>query len=166
MLSEAQIARVWEGMLESEMRALYFGELVEYYQNRQRWVSIAGVVASSAAFASFTVQLIPSVVQPYLTLAAAVIGAYGLVAQNNRKAIDSADLHLRWNKIYLEYRMIWENVYSADAEVRLQAVTEKDAEASRAGTSFPNDRKRLARWQRFVESRYTSERNQIANAQA
>ena len=36
MLSEAQIKRVWEGMLGAEIRASYFAELVERANKEQR----------------------------------------------------------------------------------------------------------------------------------
>jgi hypothetical protein len=154
MLSEAQIARVWKGMLEGEMRALYFGELVEKYQSKQRWATIVAMVASSAAFASFVIGSIPAEARPILTLFASIVSAYSLVAQNSRRAIDASDLHLRWGRIAMDYQMIWENVYADDAADRLRPIADRELDASKASTSFPNDVKALTRWQNHVERQH------------
>ncbi len=154
MLSEAQITRVWEGMLEGEMRALYFGELVEKYQAKQRWATMITLVASSAAFASFVIGSIPAEVRPILTLLASAVSAYTLVAQNSRRAIDASDLHARWGRLAMEYQALWENVHADDAADRLRSITDREWDASKASTSFPNDVKSLSRWQAYVQGRH------------
>lgn len=117
MLSESQIKRVWEAMLGAEIRANYFAELAGKYQKRQRWATWGSLILSSGAAATVIANLPENWVwvRYVLVLGTAGLSAYSVAMNNQKFAVDSADLHARWNKLAKDYESIWENVYTDDA---------------------------------------------------
>ena len=151
MLSQAQIDRVWKGMLAAEVRANYFAELVSRLNRTQQYLIWGTLFLSSGAFASVTISDL-AILRPFLTLGAAGLSLVSLVQQNQRKAMEAADLHMRWSRIANDLERLWENVYADDGEPRLAILTERISEASKAGTSFPDEPKRMLKWQEHVEN--------------
>ncbi len=149
MLSEAQIRRVWEGLFEAKVRANYFAELSRKYQDRQSLATGLSVFFATGV----VVTLLPS--NPPLSFAisllAASVSLYSLVAQNSTRALESADLYRRWDKMAAEYQGIWENVLAEDAAARLQATDDKVREAGRSSVPLPANERSLLRWQEHVE---------------
>jgi len=96
MLSEAQIRRVWEGMLASEIRAKYFTELSGSYLKRQRLVTWGILLFSSADAVSFLKNLPDSLVWIRAGLAVCAAGAsiYLALAQYERSVIEASDLYM------------------------------------------------------------------------
>ncbi len=152
MLSEAQIKRVWEGMLGSEIRALYFAERVERLNRSQRMITWATLFMSSGAVATVSIQLPPEfvilrILFPILTVA---LSLHSLVAQRQKLAIDASDLHVRWGKLAQDYESLWENVYAELAYVKLQALSDRELEVSKASTGFANEPRVMLKWQEHV----------------
>jgi hypothetical protein len=128
MLTELQRKRVWEGW----------------------WTSL---FLSSGAVASVIIRLPQefSWVAPVLALLGSALTLYSLIAQNQKHATDSADLHLRWTRLASEFQRLWDDMYADDAPARLAVLEEREAELGRAGTAFPVNEKRLLKWQDHVE---------------
>lgn len=157
MLARSQQKRVWEGMLSAEIRANYFADLSGRYRLYQRAATGLTFFFSSGAFATFVVRDGPAAlswIRPLLALLAAAVSAYSFVAQNQDRAINSVDLHARWNKLAKEYEALWENMYAEDAPRQLERLSEKETELSKSGAAFPNDEKKMLRWQRHVEQQH------------
>lgn len=154
MLSQAQIQRVWEGMLLAEMRALYYADLAVRSNARQRYATWATVVASSAALASVVTQVPEGYgwIRPALALATALLSGYALAMQVQKRAVDASDLHYRWNLLAQEYGAIWENVYAEDGPERLRAADATAAEISEASHQLPYKKRLMAKWQEHVEA--------------
>ncbi|MGH9657352.1 MAG: hypothetical protein ACRD96_02350, partial [Bryobacteraceae bacterium] len=93
-----------------------------------------------------------SIVRPLLALGAAGLSLYSLVTQNQKLAVDSADLHGRWNKLAHDCERLWENLYRNDADEELRRLTERGAEISKAGALFPYEEKRMLKWEEHVVS--------------
>ena len=158
MLSEHQQKRVWEGLLSAEIRANYFAELSGRYRREQRFTTWAIVLLSSGAVATFVYAGLPARFAAWLRPALAVLTAAGslylLVARNHERAIDSASLHERWNRMAGKYETLWENVYAEDAQERLRQFDEECAELSTAATGFPYKKRTMLKWQDHVEQHH------------
>lgn len=151
MLNAQQQRQVWEGWLGGEMRALYFADLAGALRRRQRLVTWAALVTSSGAAAGFLVAHAVVWLAPALALASAALSFYTLVAQDQQRALESVDLHARWNKLARGYEALWGETWAPDAPARLAALDAEAAEASKAGALFPFQEKRMLRWQEHVE---------------
>ena len=153
MLSDAQIKGVWEGMLGAEVRANYFADLAEKFNNLQRVVTWSILFTSSGALTTMLIQDLPpewKLLQPALAILTTALSLYAAVRQNYKLAFDAADLHLRWNKLAGAYERLWENVYADNAADVLDGLRENSAELSKAGTSFPYDTKKMLKWEDHV----------------
>ncbi len=140
MLSEFQQKVVWESWLSAEIRAAYFAALVERFQRRQKLLVVGSLLLSSGATFALVTSYIPpsfSWIKPSLTLLAAILSFWSLVAKNERASIDSADLHARWLNLALQYESIWANVYADDAAQRLEALRMDEVAISKSSTTFP-----------------------------
>lgn len=152
VLSEAQIERVWQGMLGAEIRANYFAELTERYNRRQRWATWGTLFMSSGALATILIQL-PAQwawVRAAFAAVATALSLFSVVRQNSKLAVDAADLHARWNKLSCEYEKLWEDVTVDDALRILDALTDQRRELSKSGRTFPNDERAMLKWENHV----------------
>jgi hypothetical protein len=129
-------------MLEAEMRANYFGALVLRYQRREKWFRVITLVASSGA-AVTAIGSAPPWLRLLLPVSAAVAGFWLLFSQYGTLSIDAANLHDGWNAVHTQYERLWCNLDSPDAELRFYETCEGANGLSKAGTKFPNDKKRL-----------------------
>jgi hypothetical protein len=139
-LSDFQQKTLWEAWLSAEIRAGYFALLSVTFQARQRYLTIASAVLSSGATLSFLITVIPpnyTWVRPVLTVLAAVVSAVSVAMRYERAAIDSQDLHSRWNSLAMEYEDLWSNIYAEDASDTLKALRKKEAEVSKSGVAMP-----------------------------
>ncbi|HSU52973.1 MAG TPA: hypothetical protein VLT36_02805 [Candidatus Dormibacteraeota bacterium] len=151
-LSEAQIKRVWEGMLGAETRANYFADLVWRYNTEQKVLTWATLFSSSGALVTILATL-PAEhqgVRLFFIGSAAALSLYSVVRQNPKNAVDATKLHSRWLKIANAYTEIWENVYSSDAKHKLDAATAMEAEASEASNGFPYKKRLMRKWEKHV----------------
>ena len=142
MLSEFQQKILWESWLSAEIRAAYFAALVERFQRRQKYLVVGSLLLSSGATFALVTGYIPASVnwiKPSLTLLAAVLSFWSLVAKNERASIDSADLHARWLNLALQYESLWSNVYADDASRKLEALRMDEVAISKSSTAFPTD---------------------------
>ena len=154
MLSDAQIKRIWEGLLGSEIRANYFAELVGRLNREQRISTWLTLLFSSGAAASAFANLPNDYnwIRIVLPVAAAGVSLWSLVKQYPRLATEASDLHFRWNRLANDYERLWENVYADDALSVLNQLDDRAAEASKAGTSFPYEPNVMRKWKDHVVS--------------
>lgn len=142
MLSEDEQKIVWKGLLGARIRAAYFAELSVRYRVVQRRFVLGSLFLSSGAFITLVTTVVPARlawVKPTLTLLAAILSAWSLLAKNEHNSMDSADLHFRWNMLSVDYQSLWADVYSERARPRLSEVQKQDALLSRSSTAFPFD---------------------------
>lgn len=163
MLSENEIKRTWEGMLASEIRSNYFAELSSKLGRRQRAATLGTLLLSSGSVVSLLASLPPELHWLRLALAvgATAISAYSIAMQNQKFAVDAADLHFQWNRQAREYTNLWEDVYREDAPEILKNLEERSAAISKAGIVFGYDEKAMTRWQAHVEAHH---RGDLAHA--
>ena len=161
MLSDYQQRKVWHCMLSAEIRANYFADLSGTYRRRQRAATWAVLLLSSSAAASILYGGLPTAIaqwlRPLLPLLTAGVSLYLVLAENQKFAVDSADLHSRWNRLASAYENLWGNIYTEDAEERLSQLIEDGAELSKIGTSFPNRKRTMLKWQTHVERHHAAE---------
>lgn len=156
MLTELQQKRVWEGMLSSAIRANYFADIAGRFHRRQRAATWLTLFLSSGALVSILYKDLPEgpalLVRAGPTLLAAGISGYLLAVQNQKHAVDCADLHYRWNRLASDFENLWDDMYSPEALDRLKKLEEKAAELSKSATGLPNDEKAMAKWEDHVVS--------------
>ncbi len=147
MLSDFQQDTVWDGWLAAEIRANYFAALVNKFQFRQKVLIVAGLLLSSGATITLLTTVVPSGfewIRPTLTVLAAAMSLWSLVAKNERNAIDSADLHFRWNTLAHEFEALWANMYAEEAAKTLMALRKEEASISKSSTALPAYERMLA----------------------
>ena len=140
--------RVWEAWIGAEFRALYFADLDSAFTRRQQWATGITLLGSSGAVLTALGNLPPQLA--WLKVAAplllAAVSIYSVVAQNQRRAAEAGQLHVRWSKLATRFEALWGDMYATDAPERLSKALEEEAEVSGLGANFPYDEKRLTRW--------------------
>lgn len=134
--------RVWDEMLFAAMRANYFGGMVLWYQRLEKWIQVAILVMSSGAAA-----VVLSSAPEYLKLGLPILAAAGsfclILSQYAMLARDAADLHAGWCAVEAKYEKLWNNL-DEDGEATFDQIYDSADGLSRAGTKFPNRKRRLA----------------------
>jgi hypothetical protein len=162
MLSDFQQTTVWESWLSAEIRAAYFAELVQRFQSRQKFLVVGGLLLSSGATITLLTAIVPpnlNWIKPTLTLLAAGLSLWSLVAKNERSSIDCADLHLRWNTLALQYETLWSNMYADDAVTKLIQLRTDELTISKSSTSLPSYTRLMEKVQQNVVLQH---QNQLA----
>jgi hypothetical protein len=140
MLSEFEQNTVWESWLAAEVRAAYFADLVQRFQIRQKILVVGGLLLSSGATVALLTAIVPlnlNWIKPTLTLLAAGLSLWSLVAKNERSSIECADLHFRWNSLALEYETLWSDMFSDTAHEQLSRLRKEELAVSKSSTSLP-----------------------------
>lgn len=130
MLSDYQQEHVWTGWLAAEIRAAYFADLVQRFQSVQKFLVVLSLLLSSGATITLLTTIVPPQlgwVKPLLTLLAAAVSLWSLVAKYERSATECADLHFRWNKVGMAYENLWGNMYADEASEILNQLRQEDA---------------------------------------
>jgi hypothetical protein len=145
---------VWEEMLASQMRALYFGELVSRYQRLDRMLGVALLILTSGAAATILSRLPDAFywITASLATASAAVSAWRLLGRYADYAARAADLHLQWNHLAADYEGLWNNLYADNAEARLAELQARGRELSKASTQFPAKKRMLIRWWDYVSA--------------
>jgi hypothetical protein len=126
----------------------YFADLSGRYARNQRLATWATLAFSSGAVAAF-IATSPDYLRITLAAITAGISAYSIVMQS-QKAVDSSDLHARWNRLASDYLRLWDDMYSEDALTGLDGLLRRDEELSKAGMSFPNRTRLMEKWEAYV----------------
>jgi hypothetical protein len=147
MLTESQIADVWEGQISAETRSLYFGDLASLYSTRKQWITGVSFFLSSGAAATLVAKM-PLWVPLVCSLIVAIATAYSVAINLDAKIRTMAKLHYGWTAVGNDYARLWNRTYSEDAPAELEDLQRRELELSElATTEAPNDPKRLSRWQ-------------------
>ena len=142
MISEMERRIVWEGWFSSEVCMKYFAELSGLYRRRQTVATWGTLVASSGAVTASLAKF-PDAIQAAFAMVTAGLSFYLVLARNDHKAIDAADLSFRWGRLAAEYRALWMHQHDEAARSRLDDLEVRRAEVSRAGTAYPNNQRRI-----------------------
>ena len=154
MLTEDQAKRVWERMVESEVRSLYFGDLASKNTTRKQIIVGVSFFLSSGAFAALVGHL-PPLVPTFCTLIAALLMAYSMAVDMGRRIGTLTKLHCQWNTLFVEYERLWNHWQDEDAEQILERLVRRANEVSELGMEMPNDEKSIQKWARIVYARFT-----------
>jgi hypothetical protein len=147
-------------MLAAEIRAAYFAELSGRYRRLLGRLVLGSLLLSSGAFLTLVPTVVPARlgwIKPSLALLAAALSFWSLVAKNERSAIDTADLHFRWNMLAIEHEGLWADIYSEHAADHLAELRRREAELSKSSTAFPDDQALMERCQDNVVMHHQSE---------
>ncbi len=154
MLNEYQVSRVWESMLAAEARSLYFADLAASYTRRKQWITGLSFFLSSGAAATL-IGKAPESVPILLAVVVAMVNAYSIAINLDRKIGTMVKLHSTWNNIRSQYERLWNHAYDEDAEAQLASIIQEEREPSGlAATEAPNDQKLLGKWQDHVLRMY------------
>jgi len=150
MLTEDQITSVWERLLASEVRALYFGELASRYTLQKQWISgLSFFLASSAAA---TIVAKSPVWLPILFASiTAVLSAYSVARGLDGATRTMSKFQFAWGELAAGYENLWNSTWQEDASARLTLLMARENDlSSQASTEAPNDQSRLEYWQQQV----------------
>jgi hypothetical protein len=147
MLNDFQIGEVWDEMLASESRSLYFADLASRYTVQKQWITGASFFLASGAAAT-VVGKAPEWLPATLAVVVALVTAYSIAVNLDGKIKTMCSLHSMWDRIATDYTDLWSNVHSDEAQDRLRRIVEMSRTASEMAVSeAPNDQKLLAMWQ-------------------
>ena len=150
MLTEDQIANVWERQISSEVRSLYFGELANIYSRRKQLITGVTFFFSSGAAATLIAKA-PSWLPILLSLTVAAVTAYAIAINLDSTIRSMAKFHNSWSLLASDYERLWNNLYRDDAEGELDQLLARERDLSElATTDAPNNQKRLGYWQEQV----------------
>jgi hypothetical protein len=153
MLTVDEANRVWERMVEAEVRSLYFAELASRCTRRKQIITGATFFLSSGAAATLIAKM-PPCVPLVLSLIVAIVSAYSIAVGLDSRIKTLTKLHYQWNHLSADYEHLWNHWQDEDAESVLEDLIRRAREASEAGTEMPYDTKLLDKWQNIVFSRF------------
>ncbi|MEP6960954.1 MAG: hypothetical protein ABI995_02690 [Acidobacteriota bacterium] len=136
---------VWSEMLEAQMRASYFGELVNHYNNLDRALRVFTLAASSGAVAAALAEMHPAAKIGF-PIAATVASFWLLFSNYSAMSRDAADLHAGWERTKAEYEHLFNHLDGPEAAAELRRITSAAEPLSKSGTKFPARRRRLIHW--------------------
>lgn len=153
-MTEAQINRVWEKMIEAEVRSLYFGHLASMFSKRKQVISGVSFFLSSGAAVMLLAKM--DYLGPLVSsLVAAGLTAYTIAFDLDRKAAMMAKLHYTWNKLAADYDRLWNHWYEDNAEIEFDEIARLGREASElATTEAPYNKQLITKWQDHVHAQY------------
>ena len=139
-------------MYEAEVRSLYFGELAVRYIQRKQVMNGVVLFLSSGAAAALVTPL-PKWISIFMAIFIAVITAYS-IATNLDKRIDAISrLHCEWNQLNSDYERLWNHWHEKGAEQTLEELLRRGRDASQVATEVPYDEKTLDKWEGLVNAR-------------
>ena len=156
MLTEGEANRVWEKMIEAEVRSYYFGELAARYSKQKQIITGLSFFLSSGAAATLGAKA-PAWIPLVFSAVAAFLAAYSIAVNLDKRITNMAKLHYEWNHLASDYERLWSHWYGQDAEQRLEELLKRAREASEKGTTeAPYKPDLIEKWSQFVNDRYQS----------
>jgi hypothetical protein len=150
MLTDDQFRLLWEHLIASETRALYFADLTTRTTRRRQTITALTFLLSSGAVATLVAAL-PARVAIVQGLIVAGLSAYAMAANLDGRVATLAKLHATWQALATAYEQLWQHTDDADAEGRLDGLIAREAEPSTtAATSAPYDVPLLDLWESRV----------------
>ena len=115
MLTQDQVAEVWDEMIAAEVRSLYFAELGARYTKRKQIISALSFFLSSGAAVTIMAKL-RSAVPIVMSASTAIATAYSIAVGLDKKAATMAKLYSTWSQIESDCRILWNHWFQEDAE--------------------------------------------------
>ena len=138
MLNDFQIQQTWESMLNAEARSLYFADLASRFTIQKQIITGCSFFLSSGAAAA-VIGKSPVWVPITSALLAASANAYSIAYGLDKKVGTMVKLYSAWSRISTDYRRLWNHAYDEEAEISLDAITQREIEPSElAATEAPN----------------------------
>jgi hypothetical protein len=154
MLTEHEVGRIWQRMVESEVRSLYFADLASNYRRQKQIITGTSFVLSSGAVATLAVASSSKWVPLAFSLIIAVMTAYSIAIGLDKRVSALSKLHNEWNRLQWDYERLWNHWSDDGAEETLRELIQRAREASEIGTEMPYDKRRINKWEQFVFSRF------------
>ena len=149
-LSEVESNRVYERMVQAEVRSFYYGELASRYSKRKQLLAGTSFFLSSAAAATIVSQL-PTLIPIVASVTVALANAYSIAVGLDRKVLILSKLHSQWSRISSDAEHLWVHWYENDAEAELVDLVNRSREASETGTTdAPYEPQTLRKWEDYV----------------
>src|ERR1700693_1971400 len=114
MLTESEANRVWERMVEAEVRSLYYADLASRFTARKQVITGTSFFFSSGAAATLIGRL-PTWVPAVLSVAGAIVTAYSIAVSLDRRIGALTKLHRQWNSLFADYERRWNHWSDAGA---------------------------------------------------
>jgi hypothetical protein len=150
MLTEDQVAEVWDEMIAAEVRSLYFGDLGSRYTKRKQFISGMTFFLSSGAAATIVAKS-PSWIPVLLSVLTALATAYSIAVGLDKKATTMARLYSTWSQVESDCRALWNHWYEDDAESTFNDIMSRVRQASESAiTDAPYDKELVKKWQTYV----------------
>jgi hypothetical protein len=153
MLTENQTNRVWQRMVEAEVRSLYFADLASRYTKRKQIITGVSFFLSSGAAATLVARL-PAFIPLILSLIVAIVTAYSMAVGLDRRIKTLSNLHYEWNHLTADYEWLWNHWRDDDADQVLADLVKRASEASEIATEMPYDEDSIDKWEQIVYSRF------------
>jgi hypothetical protein len=154
MLSEAQLDEIWGDMLAAETRSYYFADLAERVTRRKQWITGSILLLSSGAAVSLMSEM-SRWVASLMSLVIAGLTIYTVSTGLDEQALKLQGLHSDWSRIHDDYRHLWSHTYEETAEHELEAIRERERDASARAATVTTDMKLVGKWQDQVIARYS-----------
>src|SRR3954452_9983603 len=154
MLSEDQVAEIWDEMIAAEVRSLYFGDLGARYTKTKQIISGMSFFLSSAAAATIVAKS-PSIIPIILSALTALATAYSIAVGLDKKATTMAKLYSTWSQIESDCRTLWSHWYEDDAGNAFNDIMSRVRQASElAITDAPYHKDLVKKWQTYVHQEH------------
>jgi hypothetical protein len=153
MLTESQANRVWERMVEAEVRSLYFGDLANRYTRRKQFIAGLSFFLSTGAAATIIAKA-PDWVPITLAVVVALATAYSMAVGLDRYINSMSKLHYGWNHLAVDYERLWNHWLDDDAERILDDLVKQGMELSEQATEMPYHEKLIDKWRDVVYLRF------------
>jgi hypothetical protein len=153
MLTESQANRVWERMVEAEVRSLYFADLANRYTRRKQILTGLSFFLSSGAAATIVAKT-PTWVPLLLAVIVALATAYSMAVSLDRYIGGMTKLHYGWNHLAVDYERLWNHWRDDDAERIFEELVKQGMEMSEQATEMPYHEKLIDKWREIVYSRF------------
>jgi len=153
MLTETQANRVWERMVEAEVRSLYFADLAHRYTRRKQIIAGISFFLSSGAAATIIAKT-PDWVPVCLALVSAIATAYAMAVGLDRYVSGMTKLHYGWNQLANAYERLWNHWRDNDAERTLEELVKQGMDLSELATEMPYQEKLVDKWRDIVYARF------------
>ncbi|MGN6592279.1 MAG: hypothetical protein ACTHJX_05200 [Terriglobales bacterium] len=152
MLNEAQLDELWRDMLAAETRSYYFADLAQRVTRRKQWITGSILLLSSGAAVSLMSEMSRWVASS-MSLVVAGLTVYTVSTGLDGQTLKLQDLHSAWSRIHDDYRRLWSHTFEESAEAELEAIRERERDASaRAATGVTTNAKLVGKWQDRVNA--------------
>ena len=155
-LSGTRIA-IWNAMLDADMNARYWAEMVRHYASKDKRMRIFLAVTSSATVASWAIAIDMRIIWQVLSSLAALVAVALPILDWPKQREKMAELSGEWLQLQFDYERLWRQSKDNDSEVienELSAHRAREVKLQENTAQLPLDHKLIDRcYEAVVESR-------------